>query len=299
MINHFFSSIFRYLCVYKDIMTEIKSYKLDYKFQENDVRDYVFTQHTDLDNTFLLKSKENTDTIVLNSNLPPKLNLYRVIPTQQINILDQGQLGSCVANAFALNISYITKNNTNLCRLLLYALCRIKDNNPLSIDAGTTVRSAGSSIFKYGVCPEVVHPYNSINVANYRILPPLVAFQNSKIFKSFSYTFISQGSNYLNNIKAVLNNYNVPIIFGFMVYESFMTQNVAKTGIVPMPDLKKEKLQGGHCMNIIGYDDSKQLFICANSWGKNWGNAGFCYMPYMYILNTSLASDLCFLRMET
>ena len=80
-----------------------------------------------------------------------------------------------------------------------------------------------------------------------------------------------------------------------MVYESFMTQNVAKTGIVPMPDLKKEKLQGGHCMNIIGYDDTKQLFICANSWGKNWGNAGFCYMPYMYILNTSLASDLCFL----
>ena len=78
-----------------------------------------------------------------------------------------------------------------------------------------------------------------------------------------------------------------------------MTQNVAKTGIVPMPDLKKEKLQGGHCMNIIGYDDTKQLFICANSWGKNWGNAGFCYMPYMYILNTSLASDLCFLRMET
>jgi C1A family cysteine protease len=273
-------------------------YKLDYKFQKNDARDHVFTQDTELDNTFLLKYKENTDIIVLKDNLPSKLNLYRVIPKQQINILDQGQIGSCVANAFALNISYITKNNNNLCRLLLYALSRIRDNTPLSNDAGTTIRSAGSSVFKYGTCQEVVYPYNSINVANYRSLPPLVAFKNSNIFKSFSYTFVSQGINYLKNIKAVLNNYNVPIIFGFMVYESFMSSNVAKTGLVPMPDLKKERMQGGHAMNIIGYDDDKQLFICANSWGVEWGDKGFCYIPYMYILNTNLASDLCFLTIS-
>ena len=274
-------------------------YKLDYKFQENDARDHVFTQDTESDNTFLLKYKENTDIIVLKDNLPSKLNLYRVIPKQQINILDQGQLGSCVANACALNISYITKNNTNLCRLLLYALSRIRDNTPLSNDAGTTIRSAGSSVSNYGVCPEKVYPYNSVNVANYKTLPPLVAFKNSNTFKSFSYTFISKGTNYLNNIKAILNNYNVPIIFGFMVYESFMSTNVAKTGRVPMPDLKKERLQGGHAMNIIGYDDEKQIFICANSWNISWGDKGFCYIPYAYLLNTNLAGDLCFLRMET
>ena len=274
-------------------MTSI--YKLDYKFQENDVRDHVFTQDIESDNTFLLKYKENTDIIVLKDNLPSKLNLYRVIPKQQINILDQGQLGSCVANAFALNISYITKNNTNLCRLLLYALSRIKDNTPLSNDAGTTIRSSGSSVFNYGTCPEVIYPYNSVNVANYKSLPPLVAFKNSNVFKSFSYTFIEKGTNYLNNIKAVLNNYNVPIIFGFMVYSSFM--NVTKNGLVPMPDLKKERLQGGHAMNIIGYNDDNKMFICANSWGVGWGDKGFCYMPYSYILNTSLAGDLCFLSL--
>jgi C1A family cysteine protease len=78
-----------------------------------------------------------------------------------------------------------------------------------------------------------------------------------------------------------------------------MSSSVIKTGRVPMPDLKKEKPQGGHAMNIIGYDDEKQIFICANSWGVGWGDKGFCYMPYAYILNTSLASDLCFIRMET
>jgi len=272
-------------------------YKLDYKFQKNDARDHVFTQDTEQDNTFILKTQKTTDTIVLKSNLPSKLNLYRIIPKEQINILDQGDLGSCVANAFALNISYITKNNINLCRLLLYALCRIIDNIPLSSDSGTFIRSAGNSVLKYGTCPEVIYPYNSVNVANYKSLPSLAAFKNSNLFKSFSYTFVSKRTNYLNNIKAVLNNYNVPIIFGFMVYESFM--NVTKNGLVPMPDLKTERMQGGHAMNIIGYNDEKKIFICANSWNISWGDKGFCYMPYEYILNTNLASDLCFLRMET
>jgi len=277
-------------------MTNIYSYKLDYKFQEKDIRDHIFDQHSEIENSFILKTQKNTDTIVLKDNLPTKLNLYRVISTEQINILDQGNIGSCVANSFALNISYITKKNINLCRLLLYALCRINDNSPLSEDAGTRVRTAGNAIIKYGVCQEIIHPYNPVNVANYRLLPPLVAFKNSNIFKSFSYTFIKQGINYLNNIKGVLNNYNVPIIFGFMVYDSFMS--VTKNGLVPMPDLKKEKIQGGHCMNIIGYDDEIKFFICANSWGTEWGDKGFCYMPYSYILNTKLASDLCFIQLS-
>jgi hypothetical protein len=265
-------------------------YKLDYKFQISDKRDFIFSQD-------LSKQNEvNDNTISLETTLPSKFNLYRAIYPEQINILDQGQIGSCVSNAFATNISYITKNNNNLCRLLLYALCRIKDNTQLSIDSGTTVRSAGSSIYNYGTCPEIIYPYTQVNIGKYSVLPPLIAFQNSKLFNSYSYTFIQQGTNYLNNIKAVFNTYNVPIIFGFMVYDSFMTYTVSKTGIVPIPNTKTEKLRGGHCMNIIGYDDSKQIFICANSWSILWGNKGFCYMPYQYILNTSLASDLCFLN---
>ena len=280
-------------------MTDIikNSYKLNYIFQKKDVRDHTFTQHNELENTFILKTQKNTDTNKgINTNVL-KINLYKISPINQLNILDQGPIGSCVSNAFALNIKFITKNN-NLCRLLLYALCRIKDYSPLSDDAGTTVRPAGSTILNYGTCPEILYPYNSTNVANYRLLPPLVAFKNSNIFKSFSYTFVVQGVNYLNNIKAVLINYNIPIIFGFMVYDSFMTSSVAKTGLVPMPNLNTEKIQGGHCMNIIGYDDDKQLFICANSWGVGWGDKGFCYMPYAYIINTSLASDLCFLTIS-
>jgi len=73
-----------------------------------------------------------------------------------------------------------------------------------------------------------------------------------------------------------------------------MSNNVASTGIVPKPNIATEKLQGGHCMNIIGYDDSKQWFICANSWGTSWGNNGLCFIPYVYLLDSNLANDFCF-----
>ena len=65
-----------------------------------------------------------------------------------------------------------------------------------------------------------------------------------------------------------------------------------------MPDTRKEKLQGGHCIVIVGYDDAKSLFLCANSWGTGWGDKGFCYIPYAYLTNSSLARDFCYLNLE-
>lgn len=52
------------------------------------------------------------------------------------------------------------------------------------------------------------------------------------------------------------------------------------------------------CMNIIGYDDSNQYFICANSWGTSWGANGYCYIPYEFLLNPNLGFDFCVLSLE-
>lgn len=267
---------------------DISIYKLSYKFQERDERDFSIS-HNQKTNLLSIKTKNDIKEIDAGT-IPAKLNLYRII--NPIIILDQGSIGSCVANAFALNISYQTANKILLSRLMLYALARIRGNTPLSQDSGTTVRMTCSSIASYGIAPETVYPYV---VSNYRILPGLNVFKASNLFSSFIYTFVKQD---LNSIKACMNTYNIPIIFGFIVYSSFMTSTVAKTGIVPMPNLKTEKVVGGHCMNIIGYDDVKQVFICANSWGTVWGDKGYCYMPYAYLLNTSLAADFCILQFK-
>lgn len=183
---------------------------------------------------------------------------------------------------------YQTINKVPLSRLYLYANCRCIDNTPLNQDDGTTVRTACQAITNYGICLETGYPYNTENYVN---LPPLNAYQGAKRFKQFTYTFIQQN---LTSIKNCLNAYKVPIICGINIYSSFMTATVANTGMVPMPNTKKEQLEGGHCITIVGYNDTTQMFLCANSWGTSWGKNGYFYLPYNYITNTTLANDFCF-----
>ena len=87
-----------------------------------------------------------------------------------------------------------------------------------------------------------------------------------------------------------------PFVFGFTVYESFESQPVAQTGVVPMP-APKEQVLGGHAVLAVGYDDSRQCFIVRNSWGPGWGMQGYCYMPYLYLTDHNLASDFWTVRL--
>jgi C1A family cysteine protease len=110
--------------------------------------------------------------------------------------------------------------------------------------------------------------------------------------KVISYHRVPQN---LDSIKTALANELHPISFGFLVYESFETTAVAKTGIVPMPKAK-EQCMGGHAVLIVGYDDAKQSFIVMNSWGSSWGDKGYFYLPYTYVTNSKLASDFWLIK---
>jgi C1A family cysteine protease len=183
----------------------------------------------------------------------------------------------------------MTKNNIKLSRLFLYAVARIIEDTPVNNDSGMYISDGCNVVKKYGVCKESVYPYIQ---SNFSLFPPLNVFKSSNLFKSFSYTSVNQD---LTSLKQCLYVNKVPIIFGLIVYDSFMSQSVANTGIVPMPNTHNENVQGGHCMLIVGYDDTKQWFVCANSWGTAWGNNGYCYLHYAYMTNTSLTSDFCYL----
>ena len=71
-------------------------------------------------------------------------------------------------------------------------------------------------------------------------------------------------------------------MFGFDVYDSFESDTVAATGIVPMPG-PDESCLGGHCVYCVGYDDGNLSFLCVNSWGNGWGQKGLFQMPYAYL----------------
>jgi len=79
-------------------------------------------------------------------------------------------------------------------------------------------------------------------------------------------------------------------VFGFAVYESLESQTVAETGNAPMPKPTEQAL-GGHAVLAVGYDDGKKRFIVRNSWGAEWGAAGYFTLPYPYLLDANLADD--------
>src|SRR3954453_8116393 len=85
-----------------------------------------------------------------------------------------------------------------------------------------------------------------------------------------------------------------PFVFGFTVYESF--RSVTQNGEVPLPSLG-EKVIGGHAVLAVGYADDEQKFVCRNSWGDQWGDAGYFYMPYAYLLDSNLSDDFWTVRL--
>ena len=76
-----------------------------------------------------------------------------------------------------------------------------------------------------------------------------------------------------------------PFVVGISVYESFESEDVAKTGMVSMPDIYKETCLGGHAVLVVGYSDITQKWIVRNSWGDKWGDKGYFYLPYLYFYN--------------
>lgn len=243
-------------------------YKLNYKFQKEDSRDLQF----------------NDKLLATNSVSNYNLNIKK--------IYDQGQLGSCVSNAIALVINYI--NNTMLpSRLYIYFNGRaISIDKNISDDTGLTLRDGCKSVSKYSVCSEINWPYN-INL--YSTMPQLSSYSSTYNLLNFTYYAVAQTS---TAIEAALKANN-PVIFGFIVYSSFMSSEVASKGIVPMPNINTETIAGGHCTVISGYNSVTKMFKCVNSWGTNWGDRGFFYMPYAYILNPSLTRDLWIIKYTT
>jgi C1A family cysteine protease len=85
-----------------------------------------------------------------------------------------------------------------------------------------------------------------------------------------------------------------PFVFGFTVYESFESEEVAKTGKMIMPK-KGEAQVGGHAVIAVGYSGSR--FIVRNSWGTSWGMAGYFTMPFDYLLDENLSDDFWTIRL--
>jgi len=82
-----------------------------------------------------------------------------------------------------------------------------------------------------------------------------------------------------------------PFSLSILVYSSFETNTVARTGVVPLPNTYVEELLGGHAVCVIGYDDSRKAFLVRNSWGAGWGVGGNFWLPFSYATNSNLTLE--------
>lgn len=215
--------------------------------------------------------------------LPSRVDLRPTCPA----VYDQGELGSCTANAIAgaMQFDEIKQKITPIftpSRLFIYYNERAIEGT-VNTDSGAMLRDGVKSVVKQGVCSEDLWPYN---IANFSEQPPRDCYQAATQNKAILYKRLIRD---LNQMKACLATGN-PFVFGFTVYESFESPTVASTGHAPLP-APGEAVLGGHAVLAVGYDDASQCFIARNSWGTQWGLAGYFTLPYAYLTQPTLSSD--------
>jgi C1A family cysteine protease len=219
------------------------------------------------------------------TQLPPSVDLRPQCPP----IVNQGQLGSCTANALAGALGFLEIKDglapQPFSRLYIYYNERVIEGT-VSSDSGAQLRDGIKTLSQgdQGACYETTWPYN---ISQFAVEPPPAAYTQGEAHEITVYEALQS----LDDMKDCLAS-GYPFVFGFTVYQSFETPQVASTGVVPMPTPKEQTI-GGHAVVAVGYDDASSRFICRNSWGLGWGinGTGYFYMPYAYLSNPNLASD--------
>lgn len=202
---------------------------------------------------------------------PPRVDLRPEMPP----VFDQGELGSCTANALAGLRQYFALqhgDDTELSRLYIYWHERALEGT-INEDSGAMLRDGMKVLKKLGACPEKDFPYD---ISRFTERPSAQAEKDAGKYKIKSYHRVRS----LSELKTCLQH-RLPVAIGIIAFESLESYEVAKTGIVPMPQFGEQEL-GGHAMLVVGYDDEKGWAIVRNSWGSEWGDKGYCYLPYKY-----------------
>jgi C1A family cysteine protease len=218
--------------------------------------------------------------------LPPAADLR----AQCSPVENQGNLGSCTANALAGALEFLEIKNkkpfADLSRLFIYYNERLIEHT-INSDSGAMLRDGIKSLVKQGVCAEKKWPYV---ISKFTVKPTPACYAQAADHQITAYHRISTP----NEMRGCLAD-GFPFVFGFTVYESFESEEVAKTGVVSMPQPGEHAL-GGHAVLAVGYKEADRTFLIRNSWGARWGQKGYFTMPYDYLASSSLASDFWAVR---
>lgn len=268
-------------------MTRKQNYKMGWIPDFPDLRDYT-PDHAKV-KLLTAKLKEKT--------LPASVDLRKWCSP----IEDQKDLGSCTAHAVEGVVEYFENKSfgkyINASRLFLYKTTR--NLMHLSGDTGATLKSSLGALVLFGMPPEEYCPYNT---ESFDAEPDSFCYAFGQNYRCISY-FRHDPANLtppevLESIKKYLAA-GIPSVFGFSVYSSI--NQAEADGKIPWPG-GNENLLGGHAVAAVGYDDSLEVIngqtgiktagalLIRNSWGEAWGEEGYGWLPYEYVLK-GLAAD--------
>lgn len=221
------------------------------------------------------------------SELPPKVDLRKFMPPVE----DQGQVGSCTANATAGAYEYLLRRNQgvddyDISRLFLYYNARVMENCA-DRDSGAIIGDVFKSLNQQGVCSEETWPYIE---SKFKDKPSQEAYEEATKNKISKYECVGRD---LNAWKSALAE-GYPIVFGVQTFPSFQNP---RNGHISMPG-RNEQNTGGHAMCCVGYSDPDRVFIVRNSWGHQWGDGGYCYIPYDYIMSPQYNCGDCWVMYD-
>lgn len=201
---------------------------------------------------------------------------------QTVPIKDQLSLGACVGTAVAAAVEIIVANLTSRSALMAYFHARALIGE-VPYDAGSTIRDAIKSVQRTGLCAEATWPYVP---GRFSQVPSRMAYAEASevVGRIESYERVTN----LQGVKTALAS-GLPVIFGFLVPDYFMSAHVAATGQVR--DLQpSDALIGAHAVVAVGYEPG--VIICRNSWSADWGADGYFTLPEAWFDDPILVSDM-------
>lgn len=229
------------------------------------------------------------------ASLPPIFDMASQFPAPY----DQGQWGTCFANATAGIIQFLTKAPTIPSRLYIaWNACTkeaeaiVKEENGI-----TSLEDTIEPITTLGYAEESMSsaPWDYIQ-ANLDVKPPPSVCQDAMSRIIGSYASVNPD---LNVIKTTLVNGN-PILFGMQVYSQFESDQCLNDGMVEYPGWFARWTQslGGHAVVAVGWDDGKQCIHVRNSWGPNVQDHGYFWLPFSYVTDPKLRYDFWVLNLR-